>query len=127
MQTANFLAQLWGFSLIIICFSLLFNKKNIQSVFGVFENHSLLFLLGMVNVILGVGSILFYNAWDSSWKTVITAIGWLVLARGLIILFAPNFVSKVVSIVKKHTDWFSIGLVVGVLLGCFLVYMGFNY
>ncbi len=126
MEIVNFLAKLWGFSLVIVCFSLLINQKNIKRVFKLVEDEGLLFLVGIINVILGIALVLSYGVFDSSWRIIITILGWLVLIRGSIILLFPHFVEKMVAKVKNRADWISVILVVAVFLGCVLLYLGFS-
>ena len=125
MLLVNYLAQLWGFSLIVVSLAFLVNPKNTKTIFRLAEDEKILFLVGIINVILGVALVLAYNIWASNWKTIITIIGWLVVIRGCLILFLPDFVKEMVEKVKRNTDWIPPVFVVCVLLGCFLVYMGF--
>ncbi len=125
MTIVNFLAELWGFSIVIICFALLIKPKNIECLLALVEDSATLFLLGLINVILGVALVLSYNVWELNWEVIITIVGWLVLLRGVIILFFPEFIHAVVAKVKtQYLNILPMVLVVGVLLGCALVYLG---
>lgn len=122
MEIVNFLAELFGFSLIIVSLAFLINPKNITHIFNLIEDEKVLLLVGIINIVLGVALVLSYNVWDQSWKVLVTILGWLVIARGAIILFLPNVVKKVATELKSHRDWVSILFVACVILGCVLVY-----
>lgn len=125
METVNFLAQLWGFSLIIICLSFLIKQRHVRTMFAVVEHESSLLFLGFANVVLGVASLLAFHAWLPDWTKIVTVLGWLLLAKGVFYLFAPETVVKMISSKKaKYMSWVPTELVIGVLLGCLLIYLG---
>jgi uncharacterized membrane protein len=125
MEIVNFLAQLWGFSLIIVALALLLRPKNLEAIFHLVKDEKMMVLVGMINAVFGIALLLTYNVWDSTWHVIISAFGWLVLTRGCAILFFPEKVEHMVAKMKSKNDWFSIILVVAILLGCFLLYKGF--
>lgn len=125
MKTVNFLAQLWGFSLVIISLSLLINPKRAKNILYVIEDEGALLLHGIMRVILGVAMVLTYNVWDISWKLIITILGWLLLLSGTGILFIPSWIAKIIAKIKNG-DLIPIGLTFLVLLGCALIYFSFT-
>lgn len=126
METVNFLAQLWGFSLVIISLSFLINRENIKNIFQIVKNETTIILSGGIAVILGVASILTYNVWDIGWGVIITILGWATLLKGMIRLFFPNFVLRVLKSYENKTGWFPFFFLLLLFVGCFLVYMGFS-
>lgn len=127
METVNFLAALWGFSLMIISLSFLINPKNIKSIFELMRSDSVIILSGGINVILGIASILAYNIWSLTWGIIITILGWAMLLKGVLRLFFPGFVLHVLESYKNKTEWFPLLFLFLLFIGCFLVYMGFTY
>ena len=127
METINFLAQLWGFSLAIISLSFLVQRENIKLVFGLMKNKSALILSGGVGVIVGISSILTYNVWSQNWTVIITILGWAILLKGIIRLFCADFVVRVLESYNNKTKWFPLFFMAQFLVGCFLIYMGFIY
>lgn len=124
MDAVHFLAELWGFSLIIVSLAFLVNPKNIKHVMAMAEDEKVLLLVGIINVVLGVALVLTYHVFDTSWKTTITLLGYLVLARGGIILFLPKTIKNIIAKVKENHNWIEAIFVVAVILGCVLVYLG---
>lgn len=127
MEIVNFLAELWGASLIIISLSLLINQGNIKNMFGLVEKEGLLLVFAMVNVMIGIALVLTYNVWDNSWKIIITILGWLVLLRGVLVLFSPEFPKKARLYFERNINVLNGILLAFVILGCFLVYAGIAF
>jgi hypothetical protein len=127
METVNFLAELWGFLLIIIGLSFLINPKHVKTIFHLIEDEKNVLLIGLINAVAGILLILTYNIWDSTWHVLISLLGWLVLVRGAFILFLPNQTQKIVEKVRSKMNLVPIILVVCVLLGCVLIYLGQNF
>ncbi len=125
MEIVNFLAEFWGFSFIIISLAFLINPKNIEDIIELVGDKKNVLMFGIINVMIGVASVLLYNVWDSSWKVIITIIAWLIVIRGIVCLFFPDIIKKIIETkIKIYKDWFSVVFVASVLLGCLLVYWG---
>src|SRR3989344_7342828 len=109
MEIVNFLALVWGFSFIIISLAFLISPKNIEYMLQLMQERNNAFIFGMVNVMLGVALILSYNTWDLSWKVIITLLGWVVLTRGIVCLYFPEAIKKIIELkIKIYKDWFSV-------------------
>src|SRR5581483_8021982 len=94
MEIVNFLAQLWGFSLVIICLAFLLKPRDVEGLLNFVHQDGAMITFGIINVILGVASLIGYHTFDQSWHVVITILGILVLVRGLACLFVPQFVQQ---------------------------------
>ena len=125
MELSNFLANIWGLSFIIVGLSLLIYQKNIKRVFELAENEINLFFHGVCSFVVGIAMILTHNLWVSDWRVIVTLLGWIALARGIMLLFLPEIV---VNLHKKmeNNRWISSALVGVVILGCVLIYFGFT-
>jgi len=123
----NYLAELWGFSLLIISLALLIHPKSIDRLWQIAEDEMILFLAGAATLVLGIASVLAYNVWGQNWAVIITILGWLMAIKGAVILFLPEKMMKLCAILKsKSSSWISIALLIGVILGCLLIYVGFT-
>lgn len=125
MALSNFLANIWGLSFIIVALSLLIYQKNIKRLFQLAENEINLFFCGVCSSVVGIAMILTHNLWVSDWRVIVTLLGWIALVRGIMLLFSPEIV---ISLHKKmeNSQWISYALVLAVLLGCVLIYLGFT-
>ncbi len=125
MEMVNFLASFWGFSLIVICLSLLIKPRQIENVFIVMGNMVVLWWLGILTIMLGIACLLAYHTWDRTWGTAITIINWLVVIKGSFYLFMPEMTQKIMAKYKnQYIIWLPTMLVAGVIFGCALVYLG---
>jgi len=125
MDTIIFIAQVWGFSLVAICLSLLISPARAQKLYKFMEGEEMEFFHGIGHFVIGLVMVLNYNVWDASWKTIITALGWLLVISGIAYMFAPKNAGHMIAKLKKN-DWVSLFYVAGVLLGCLLLYFSFT-
>ncbi len=124
MEIVNFLAQFWGFSLIIVSLAFLIKPKHVENILTLVEDTKNELVFGILNVMLGIALILWYNVWDSSWRVIITILAWLILVRGIVCLFFPEVIKTGAAKVKSHKEWVSYALVVCIIIGCLLAYLG---
>ena len=123
----NYLAELWGYSLLIICLVLLIKPKQINKLWQAIEQDGILFLAGFLTLVLGIASVLGYNVWSKSWTVIITILGWLTLIKGAVILFLPETMKSLYSkIMSKNESLIPVALLVGVIIGCYLIYAGYT-
>jgi len=126
MDTVHFLAQLWGFSLVIIPLSFLINQKHAEKFLDHTINEDSLTVHGILRVVLGMAMVLSHNTWASDWKIIITVLGWLLLISGIGLLFFTKWIHAIISHVR-HKGWIPVILVIVILIGCFLIYAGFTF
>ena len=126
MEIVNFLALLWGFILVIIPLSFLVNSKNTKTIFHIVEDEKMLLLIGMISTILGIVSIVTYNIFDKSWQILITLLGWIILIKGVVLLFAPKIIVNVYRRFGEDNILIPIKLLLTIVIGCFLLFMGFT-
>ena len=121
----NYLAEIWGISLVIIPLALLVNSKYLKRMFTEIENEATMFSWGIVSLVIGLAMILSYNVWAQSWQVVITIIGWLALLKGLVLLFLPEYMKKWVKKLENQ-QWLPVALVIMVFVGLVITYLGFT-
>ncbi|MGA2418308.1 MAG: hypothetical protein ABSF55_03655 [Candidatus Staskawiczbacteria bacterium] len=121
----NYLAEIWGISIVIISLALLVKEKHLKKLFAAIENDESLFLWGFISLIIGLAMILSYNVWQQGWQVIITILGWLALIKGLALLFLPEQMKKYA---KKIGDpkWLPIYLVILIIIGLVITYLGFT-
>lgn len=123
MNYSIFWARLLGFYMVILYAGMFFHLKHFQTISGqLTQNPVLLMVLGMFTLFLGLTIVLSHRAWRG-WPILITLIGYLVVAKGIMLLFFPEWVQKAV------TAWQGYNLYVAVLpafiLGVILLICGF--
>lgn len=99
---------------------LLLNQDKAMKIIAEYrKNPDSSFLLygGMVNVILGLIVLSMYNRWVPSFEVLITVFGWLMVIKGLILVFNPRFVVKM----KMGKNYVNFGGVLSLVLGAVLL------
>ena len=127
MCLSSFLAQVIGIYLLLISFAMLFQQERFKKTIAeLLSSAPLLALTGSLGVILGLLIVVSHNMWVSSWQVVVTLFGWVLLLQGCMRIFFPHrFVHMVKQIdVKLGYTLFSW---IWLLVGLYLIWMGFNY
>lgn len=127
MNISRFLSKAIGIYLMIVSMSVLFRRHEMVSFMNELINDApLMFYLGFVTLILGILMVVSHNTWEWSWRTVITAISWIVLIKGVSILFFPQYMNDITLFFISHANSLYISASIDLALGLFLVYHGFK-
>jgi uncharacterized protein YjeT (DUF2065 family) len=121
----NYLAEVWGISIVTISLALLIKEKHLKRLFAKIESEESLFMGGVISFIIGLGMILSYNVWEQSWQVIITVLGWLALVKGLALLFIPEQMKKMAKRIENY-QLLPIYLVVLIIIGLVITYLGFT-
>lgn len=97
--------------------SLAFEEKLVK-------NPANIYLSGFVILILGVLLVVSHSVWTADWRGVITILGWLVLLKGLLRIFFPETVKRLIA-KKQQKRWFILGEFGLLFISCYLLYYGF--
>jgi hypothetical protein len=90
MDSSLFLAQFWGWYLIIFFVILSFNPKRIKQIIEDLHDQKFLILASFMAIIMGLLNILFHNIWEANYKLIITLIGWIALLKGILLFIFPS-------------------------------------
>lgn len=124
MVLSFFLAKLMGLLMLIVGLAATANKELIPKIVKeISKNYALLIFSGFILTLFGLIIILSHNVWTSDWRMLITIMGWLILLKGLFRLFAPDDVAKFIS--KMNDFWFATARLICVIIGIYLIYIGF--
>ena len=126
MFTLFLVAKLWGVGLAALGLSLLVNQKTSKELLKSIENDTALLGIGIATFMLGVASLLGYGAWDTNWGLVVTVIGWLAVVKGAFLLLLPSTVKKMYRGMNNQT-LMALTYFAAVVLGTYLIYMGFLF
>lgn len=121
----NYLAEIWGISLVIVCLALLIRQKHLKKLFPSVESDDSLFSWGLVTLVIGIAMVLSHNIWVKDWQVVITIIGWISLIKGMSLLFFTEYTK---SCVKKleNAPFLPFLLFIGIFMGLIITYLGFT-
>lgn len=123
-----FLSRLIGLSTLILAGSMFLHREtSIQVISAFVYNRPVMFLLGMITLVAGLAMVLAHNIWSRGLLTiVITVIGWLVLARGVFLLFMPPQALEDAFEALRFEDFYYYYAAIPFLLGAYLTIMGFR-
>lgn len=124
MDISTFLAQFWGWYLLIFFFVLSFNPIRIKQIFIDFSDQKFSIITAFLAIIMGLISILLHNVWEPDWRFLITALGWTSLFFGLALFIFPNPSRKRLEVI--NVKLVQVIYVLLFLIGIFLLNMGYQ-
>ena len=84
---------------------------------------ALLYLGGLMALLAGSLIVMFHNVWRLEWTLLITLIGWLALAKGVLLMTLPDLVLRQVQVMVANDRilrfWGGTALSLGALLAFF--------
>ena len=122
---ANYLAEIWGVSMVVVSLALLVKEKHLKRLFAAMETETGLFSWGLVSFVIGISMILANNVWVASWQVVVTILGWMSLVKGLSLLFLPEMTKFMVK-KMENASFLPYALVIMVFVGLAITYFGFT-
>lgn len=123
MDTAIWLARIFGPFLLILGLWMLFYHHNVHKIMTSIKNTPAIFYChGSINLLLGLFIINGYNHWDRSLLVLIPILGWLFLLRGLMILFFPQLLVK--CTMRSHAS-IRLNAIFPLVFGALLCWIGF--
>lgn len=94
METSLILAQIIGPILFVMGFRMAINAEGMRAIGEQFiESPILIYLSGFVALTLGLIIVTFHNVWMADWPAVITILGWLSVAAGVVRMLMPGAVT----------------------------------
>ncbi len=100
-------------------------SRVLTAIGGFLLNDSLMILAGFVTVLLGLAIVTFHRRYDTVTAIFVLVIGWLMVARGAVMLVAPDLVHISADYVASQPNLIPIAGCAVALLGVWLTYTGF--
>jgi len=122
MEQSLFLAQFWGWLMLII--SLIFllkNKKFIKGIYSMVGERLFSMPAGYIALILGLVTIITHNIWASDWRVVITIFGWMSLIKGVMLIGFSSTLEGMVKYFQKNTGLIKFMLFLMAILSIWLI------
>lgn len=123
----HFLSRLLGLFLALVSLAALANRQAmVEAADALLHNRPLSLIAGTIAVLAGLAMVLAHNVWSGGvLPAVVTIIGWVVLAAGLLLLALPAAATASLWQMLHVEDFFYAYLTVTLGLGLFLSYAGF--
>jgi len=123
-----YLARLLGLFASILGLAELAQKRSfIETATLLVHDRPLLLVLGMVGLIAGLAMVLAHNIWSGGPVPIlVTLFGWIILLRGILLLFlSPEAAAGLLEVVRFE-DLFYVYSAITIALGLYLAYAGFS-
>jgi len=127
MDTTVFLAQFWGWVMVITAVVYLMRGRSfLNEFFKMRKDKGFVFLLGWMLFFLGLVTVILHNVWVFDWRIIITLSGWAAIIQGIARVGFPKITQKVITaVLKNKITHFRIIMVAVGLLGAWLIYVSY--
>jgi len=126
MEHTFILAKILGPYLFIVGLGFLVNQRACQSLFEDFKkNLGLLYFGGAIALLFGLLIINIHNTWVFKWAVIITIIGWISFIKGAFLIINPSLLIKITEGYFAKPNVLRIHLIIEVLIGAILMYIGY--
>ncbi len=125
----TFLSRLTGLYLILISLAMLVHKQAaVETMNTLVRNPPVLFVIGLIAVAAGLAMVLSHNVWSGGvLAVVVTVSGWLLLIKGVLLLFlSPGAVYGLLLAGIHFEQFFYLYTGIVLVLGICLSYGGFR-
>ena len=124
-----FLSRLIGLYCLFIGLAMISHKQlTVDGVTALFQNPSLMLLLGFITLGASLAIVLTHNLWwNGTLAVIITLIGWLALIKSLLFLFlSPAMEARIFIELLHYERFFYDYAAVSIVLGIYLTFAGFT-
>ncbi len=127
MAHSKLIAGLIGPLLAAMGVAMLINRNLFPSMIGeVAHNYALIFLSGLLVLLAGVAIVRAHNVWTGGWRILVTVLGWLAIASGLVRMWFPQAAAPIAEAFAGNAASPLIGGLVTLALGAFLSYKAYG-
>ena len=128
MDLTLFLAQVFGiYALVGGLSGILHQERMRKALQEVTRSYLIPYFDGVIALLVGLLIVLTHNVWDSLVAGVISLIGWLAIIEGVAMLLLPQKMIVAVARLFDSKGAVLIWSVVALLLGVYLIYVGFGF
>jgi hypothetical protein len=126
MELSIFLARLIGIYMLVIgALAILRREAMFAAVDEFLADRPAMFLSGVIALVLGTAMAIGHSVWEPNWRGLITVIGYLSIAKGIVRIGFPDVPKKAAGRFRDGPlAWIWLGLVL--LIGGYLTWVGFS-
>jgi hypothetical protein len=126
MEKSHAIARLAGPVFSAIGIGMLTNQAIYRVMGGQFvSGYPFIYFSGILALVGGLAILNTHNSWTPDWRSLITALGWLMTFGGVFRIIAPQFVSFLGIGILAHNGFFMGAGIVLLALGGFLTFKGY--
>lgn len=124
MDASIILARVWGLYLLIFAISFLLNRKLYSHLLAAMSKESIMYVTAFFALLMGIVTISLNNVWTFDYRGLITFFGLISIFKGVVRLISPDLSARTIKQIRLG-QWFYGYVAVGILLGLYLIYIGF--
>jgi hypothetical protein len=123
-----FLARLTGLFITVLAVWILVDQADFNAVVqAVVNDRVATLLLSLMCLAAGLAIVLAHQVWSGGIAQIlVTLLGWLLLVRGVVLLFLPKNLLETLAIAVVGAGWLWVIGAVALFLGIILTYAGFR-
>ncbi len=122
METTIFLAQFWGWMLIVLSGIFLVRGKTLlEEMLQSVGDRGFTLSSGYIAFLIGLTTVILNNIWTADWVGVITLFGWISLVKGVIRIGFPETAQKMVLSFRGRSNMIQGLLIITLALGVGLI------
>lgn len=126
MQTSMILARIMGPMMLVMGAGLLFNAATVQTVAKDFlKSPAQIYLAGFITLLLGLLVVTFHNVWVPAWPVIITVLGWVMVAAGIVRMMLADRLKKSGTKLLGNAQLMTGAAILYLALGAALTYFGY--
>lgn len=96
MNISLLLAKLLGVYLLVSGLFIILKGKTLPIlVKDLFAHRAITHIAGALLLLLGGYIVVVHNVWDGTWRTWVTVLGWATLIKGVVYIFAPEWLARI--------------------------------
>ncbi len=118
MSNSTWLSMIFGPYFVIMGLWMLLCGDHAKHILEMIrKSATAIYFLGVTNLLIGLVILSEYNMWTMQLAVLVTILGWIMIIRGIVLLFAPKYkVKMMASLEKSLTTWSLVPLIYGLLL-----------
>jgi len=126
MQTSQNIARLAGPVFCAIGIGMLTNQGTYRQMGGQFlTGYPFIYFSGILALVAGLAILNTHHAWTRDWRSLVTAIGWILTMGGVFRILAPQFVAFIGTAILAHDGFFTGAGIVLLALGGTFTFKGY--
>lgn len=127
MAPARLIAGFAGPVLLAIGIAMLLNRRAIMGMAAeIAHSTGLIFLSGIILLTAGIAIVRTHNVWSGGWPIIITVLGWLAVAGGLLRMWLPQLGAPIAQSLGSNAVLITVAGAVLSALGAFLSFKAYG-
>lgn len=128
MELTVFLAKVFGLYMLVAGIAVLFNRRHfVAGVLAIAKERFAQIIAGTVALFFGLIFVNLHNDWSTLPASLVSLVGWLGVAKGVVYLFLPEAKINKLMHVFTERNWYTVDGVVAIVIGLYLAGFGYGW